>query len=215
MGIGLRESDWCQKRPEVEYTMRTIVKVINILHRHWLCLKAEKCMFRQPTVEYLGLILLEDQVEMDPIKIASICDWSPVICWICQLLLAINPRLLTCGQAPAPAHQERRGLEMDWDCTRGFLRTQMAHNVDPHSHATQPRHAILTENGCFWVHHKGSTISTMLRQQVASGRVHIQKLSDVERNYEIHDKELLSVIQGLEEWQHILEGKHNRDPEQP
>jgi len=28
-------------------------------------------------------------------------------------------------------------------------------------------------------------------------------------NYEIHDKELLSVIQGLEEWRHILEGtKH-------
>jgi len=31
-------------------------------------------------------------------------------------------------------------------------------------------------------------------------------LLDAERNYEIHDKELLSVIQGLEEWRHILEG---------
>ena len=27
-----------------------------------------------------------------------------------------------------------------------------------------------------------------------------------ERNYEIHNKELLSVIQGLEEWRHILVG---------
>jgi len=30
-----------------------------------------------------------------------------------------------------------------------------------------------------------------------------------ERNYEVHNKELLLVIQGLEGWRHILEGtKH-------
>jgi len=29
---------------------------------------------------------------------------------------------------------------------------------------------------------------------------------DTEKNYEIHDKELLSIIQGLEEWRHILKG---------
>jgi len=31
-------------------------------------------------------------------------------------------------------------------------------------------------------------------------------LSDTERNYKIHNKELLSVVWGLEEWRHILEG---------
>src|SRR5467141_1225176 len=37
----------------------------------------------------------------------------------------------------------------------------------------------------------------------------LKSLSEAKRNYEIHDKELLSVIQGLEEWRHILEGtKH-------
>jgi len=33
-----------------------------------------------------------------------------------------------------------------------------------------------------------------------------KSLSDAERNHKIHDKELLSVIPGLEEWRHILEG---------
>jgi hypothetical protein len=28
----------------------------------------------------------------------------------------------------------------------------------------------------------------------------------VERNYEIHDTEMLAIIQGLEEWRHYLEG---------
>jgi len=45
----------------------TIVEwVLDILHKHQLYLKAEKCMFRQSMVEYLGLILSEGCIEMDP-----------------------------------------------------------------------------------------------------------------------------------------------------
>jgi hypothetical protein len=34
-------------------------------------------------------------------------------------------------------------------------------------------------------------------------------LNPVERNYEIHDTEMLAIIRGLEEWMHYLEGaKH-------
>ena len=31
-------------------------------------------------------------------------------------------------------------------------------------------------------------------------------LNKVGRNYEIHDKEMLAIIQALEEWRHFLEG---------
>jgi len=33
-----------------------------------------------------------------------------------------------------------------------------------------------------------------------------KSLSPVERNYEIHDKEILTIIRVLEEWRHFLEG---------
>jgi len=33
-----------------------------------------------------------------------------------------------------------------------------------------------------------------------------KSLSDIERNYEIHDKEMLVVIRYLEAWKHFLEG---------
>ena len=34
-------------------------------------------------------------------------------------------------------------------------------------------------------------------------------LNDVERNYDVHDKEMLGIIQALEAWRHYLEGaKH-------
>ena len=33
-----------------------------------------------------------------------------------------------------------------------------------------------------------------------------KSLNKTERNYEIHDKEMLAVIRGLENWRHLLEG---------
>ena len=33
-----------------------------------------------------------------------------------------------------------------------------------------------------------------------------KSLSEVQRNYEIHDKEMLAIIRALEEWRHFLEG---------
>ena len=32
-----------------------------------------------------------------------------------------------------------------------------------------------------------------------------KSLNETERNYEIHNKEMLAVIQGLENWRHLLE----------
>src|SRR5882724_319648 len=52
-----------------------IVKVLDILQKHRLYLKAEKCIFKQPKVEYLSLILSEGHVEMDPVKVTGIQDW--------------------------------------------------------------------------------------------------------------------------------------------
>jgi len=52
-----------------------IVWVLDILHKHQLYLKAKKCTFGQPTVEYLRLIFSEGRVEMDPVKVAGVHDW--------------------------------------------------------------------------------------------------------------------------------------------
>ena len=46
-----------------------------MLRKHRLYLKVEKCTFECTMVEYLGLVLLEGWVEMDPIKIAGVRDW--------------------------------------------------------------------------------------------------------------------------------------------
>ena len=35
-----------------------------------------------------------------------------------------------------------------------------------------------------------------------------KSLNEMERNYEIHNKEMLAIIRGLENWKHLLEGTH-------
>ena len=37
-----------------------------------------------------------------------------------------------------------------------------------------------------------------------------KSLSPVERNYEIHDKEMLAIVRALEEWRHFLEGAEHQ-----
>jgi Reverse transcriptase (RNA-dependent DNA polymerase) len=40
-----------------------------------LYLKAKKCKFRKPKIEYLGLVVEEGKLAMDPAKLKGILDW--------------------------------------------------------------------------------------------------------------------------------------------
>ena len=54
-----------------EQTLRVLKK----LRENDLYLKPEKCEFYQEQVKYLGFIISEGKIEMDPKKIAGIADW--------------------------------------------------------------------------------------------------------------------------------------------
>ena len=49
--------------------------VLKLLQEHKLYLKSEKCKFHQTRVEFLGLVVSHNQVEMDPIKVAGVSKW--------------------------------------------------------------------------------------------------------------------------------------------
>ena len=37
-----------------------------------------------------------------------------------------------------------------------------------------------------------------------------KSLNETKKNYEIHDKEMLAIIRGLESWRHLLEGVQSK-----
>jgi len=51
-------------------------RVLEILVEHKLFLCPEKCEFHQKQIEYLGLVISENKVMMDPVKVAEVCEWS-------------------------------------------------------------------------------------------------------------------------------------------
>src|ERR1700683_475967 len=54
---------------------QVVREVLKILRQNNLFLKPEKCTFHASEVEYLGIIIGHNQVQMDPSKIAAIRDW--------------------------------------------------------------------------------------------------------------------------------------------
>jgi len=56
---------------------QAVRRVLEVLAEHKLFLCLEKYEFHWKWIEYLGLVISENKVEMDPIKVAGVCDWPP------------------------------------------------------------------------------------------------------------------------------------------
>ena len=50
-------------------------KVLKILKENNLYLKPEKCVFEATRIEYLGYVIEEGKIMMDPVKVKGIVDW--------------------------------------------------------------------------------------------------------------------------------------------
>ena len=54
---------------------RITQRVLELLQKHKLYLRTDKCEFKKTTVEYLGVIISHNSVAMDPVKIAGVAEW--------------------------------------------------------------------------------------------------------------------------------------------
>jgi len=54
---------------------RVVRRVLEVLAEHKLFFCPEKCEFHWKRIEYLGLVISENKVEMDPVKVAGVRDW--------------------------------------------------------------------------------------------------------------------------------------------
>ena len=61
---------------DIEVHREKVHKILHKLRQHDLYLKLEKCQFEQKKVEFLGVILEKETVQMDPTKTKGIADWK-------------------------------------------------------------------------------------------------------------------------------------------
>ena len=88
-------------------------------------------------------------------------------------------------------------------------RTQMPHNIHPSLVKPNQDMPFRLETDA-----SGYATGVVLSQLCNDGKWHpvgftSKGLNSADRNYKVHNKELLLVFQGLKEWRHVLEGtKH-------
>ena len=59
-------------KEEYEQVVR---RVLQVLKENKLFLRPEKCEFCKQWIEYLGLVISENEVSMDPVKVAGVREW--------------------------------------------------------------------------------------------------------------------------------------------
>jgi Reverse transcriptase (RNA-dependent DNA polymerase) len=59
----------------LEEHQEVVHKVVALLQLHNLSLKPEKCEFEKTSVKYLGVVISQDSVMMDPAKVARVSEW--------------------------------------------------------------------------------------------------------------------------------------------
>jgi len=189
-------------------------RVLQILKDNNLYLKPEKCTFEAEKIEFLGLIVSENRVEMDPVKIEGVRSWpAPKTVKQLQSFLGfINfYRRFIEGFAKIarPLNDlTKKTVSWTWGEKQQVAFDLLKQRVTSAPILIQPDvrkpFRIETDASDYAV---GAVLSQLCEDEKWRPVAFISKsLSDTERNYPIHDKELLSVIRALEEWRHLLEG---------
>jgi Reverse transcriptase (RNA-dependent DNA polymerase) len=73
-------SQRCPEETEEQHVQRHrayVKRILAKLMEHNLFLKPEKCSFEQPCIEFLGVCIMQGQVQMDDTKVDKVCNWRP------------------------------------------------------------------------------------------------------------------------------------------
>jgi reverse transcriptase-like protein len=193
--------------------------VMELLQKHKLFLKPDKCEFEKTTVEYLGVVISHNSVEMDPVKVAGVTDWlTPTNKKEVQSFLGfINFYRWFIQDFSHHAHPlfDLTKNDVKWKWSEA---EQSAFDLLKLVVSSAPILASPDNSRPFRIEADSSDSATgaVLSQQFPNdGKWHpvaflSKSLSLVERNYEIHDKEMLAIIRAMEEWRHFLEGAEHQ-----
>ena len=175
--------------------------------------KLEKCIFHQPQVEFLGYIISGEGLSMDPKKIEVVISWkrpSTVRDVHCFLGFANFYRIFIQNYSKIAALLTKLTckdkLEWSLEANQAFEALKKAFTTTPiliHQDFQKP---FFLESDAF-----DFALGAVLSQPSEDGCLHpvafhLQKFTAVEINYEIHEKELLVIVDSFQEWRHFLKG---------
>ena len=189
-------------------------RVLAILRSNQLYLRSDKCEFRQPEIEYLGLIIGFGQIRMDPVKVAGVAQWP-----VPRNVTEVQSFLGFCNfyrrfidhfsEMATPLNSlTRKSTPWIWgeQEAQAFADLKDAITSEPVLIFPDDSRQFRVKADCSG-RASGAELSQIGSDNVWRPVAFMSKsLSETERNYEIHDKEMLAIIRALKEWRHYLEG---------
>jgi RNase H-like domain found in reverse transcriptase/Reverse transcriptase (RNA-dependent DNA polymerase) len=192
----------------------TTHEVLRRLRAHDLYLRPEKCEFDREEVEYLGLIIKKGEVTMDPIKVKAVTDWpTPRNLRELRGFLGFanfyRRFIKDFAKLARPLNDlTKKDIQWTWNISQ-----RQAFQTLKESFSRRPILAVYKPNCPMRLEVDASGYATggVLLQKLDDNRWHpiafrSQSMVEAERNYEIYDKEMLTIIRALEDWRHYLEG---------
>ena len=188
--------------------------VLDKLREHDLFLKAKKCEFCKIKLEYLGMIIEEGRISMDPVKLGGIKDW-PIPTTVKQVRSFLGfgnfyrKFISHYSDLARPLNDlTKKDKKFEWtnDCQESFDTLKKRFTEEP---------VLLMpdQSKPFQIESDASKVATgaVLTQLDSNGDRHpvafmSKTFSDTERKYEIYDRELLGIIRALKEWRHYIQG---------
>lgn len=187
-------------------------RVLQLLSNAQLQVNLDKCQFSVTKVEFLGYVISPEGIAMDPAKVKAITSWPiPTSVRDIQVFLGFanfyRRFIKNFSQIVGPI---TRLLKKD---------TPFVWDLAPQSAFKALRHAFTSEPVLFhfdpakpcFVEPDASknALGAVCSQPDDQGILHplaffSRSLTPPERNYHIHDTELLAAIEGLEHWRHYF-----------
>jgi hypothetical protein len=198
---------YSKNREEHEEHLRLVLQV---LREHRLYAKFSKCDFFQKQIHYMGHIISEEGVAVDPDKIRSIMEW-PTLMDVSDIRSSMGLtgyyRRFIKGFSkigfPITALQ-KKGAKFTWtqECEERFQSLKHLLTHAPVLKIANPEADFLL---C-----TNSWKEGLIRVLMQGGSVvcyESRKLNEHEVNYVIHDLELAIIVHTLKMWRHYLLGR--------
>lgn len=191
-----------------------VKEVLRRLRANGLYAKADKCKFHVDTVEYLGYILSPEGLSMAADKVKTILEWpEPRRVKDIQSFLGFanfyRRFIANYSDITIPLTRlTRKHVPWNWDssCANAFNNLKLAFTQAPVLTHFVPGSQLILETDA-----SDYAIAAILSTIASDGEIHpiaffSRTLSDPERNYDVHDKELLAIFAAFQTWRHYLEG---------
>jgi len=195
--------------------IKLVQKALDRLEQHDLAVSLKKSVFHQEEVEFLGYIVKTSGVTMSDIKVKSVQNWAhprsvkevqifPGFAnfyrrFIKDISKVCKPITETLKGNPKDFHWGREQEEAFEELKKRFTTAPILSHFYPGRRTVVETDASDFAQGCIQSQYQGRRLHPVA--------FHSRKLNSTERNYEIHDKELLAIMEAFKEWKRYLWGE--------